>query len=291
MKIFSTTKIPEWDFIKLGCFIILYLILFIPLLIAIVREFQIVEQEQIQVSIMSGSGLAMVIWLGTISLLYLLLWCLGKAGFKVNHKTSAQHRDDLLRMLYYGIVMASLGGVAGRIDNQNNRPYFPVVVAYYCIVFAAMFELVRDYNIQLSTTTATVNVAANVTKSVVSGIVVVSGVAICMLVIASHVYSAFRVPNREFLTLYANLVIGCLVVHAILFLPMGIRSTASIHVHHWYWSLPLAHMCIFNTDVSMISQAMFLGIHIHGVSCFGIEQIFYDSIGNTIMPARAGTIP
>jgi len=37
------------------------------------------------------------------------------------------------------------------------------------------------------------------------------------------------------------------------------------------------HMCVFHSDVSMLAQAIFLAVHIHGVDCFGIEPLFYDS--------------
>jgi hypothetical protein len=37
------------------------------------------------------------------------------------------------------------------------------------------------------------------------------------------------------------------------------------------------HMCVFHTDTSMLAQAIFLAVHIHGVDCFGVEPLFYDS--------------
>lgn len=273
-----------WDQIKLGCFCLLYIILVIPLIIAVVRDHQSDNTATTTTSIfvMKGSGTAIGEWLGVLLLLYLMLWAFGKAGFKVNHKSPDQHKDDILRMLYYGIVLGSLGGVAGRIDSSSSldgsggsggpggdsgSTYFPLAVGYYCIVFTAMFELVRDYQIELS-----VN---GFTSSIVSILVVVSSMALCILVVVSHVLAAARI-SRDFLSIYANVILGCFLVHLILFLP---SKHVSVHVHHWYWSLPLAHMCIFNTDVSMIAQAMFLGIHVHGVACFGIESLFYKAPG------------
>jgi hypothetical protein len=35
-------------------------------------------------------------------------------------------------------------------------------------------------------------------------------------------------------------------------------------------------MCVFHSDVAMVAQAIFVGVHIHGVNCFGVEPLFYD---------------
>jgi len=36
-------------------------------------------------------------------------------------------------------------------------------------------------------------------------------------------------------------------------------------------------MCVFHSDVAMIAQAIFVAVHIHGVNCFGVEPLLYDS--------------
>ena len=34
----------------------------------------------------------------------------------------------------------------------------------------------------------------------------------------------------------------------------GTEGVAYLHLHHWYWPLPLVHLCVFPTDVSMLAQ-------------------------------------
>ena len=67
--------------------------------------------------------------------------------------------------------------------------------------------------------------------------------------------------------------------HIFFFLPNIplLQGHTFLHLHHWYWPVPLAHMCVFHTDVSMLAQAIFLAVHIHGVVCFGVEPLFYET--------------
>ena len=47
-------------------------------------------------------------------------------------------------------------------------------------------------------------------------------------------------------------------------------------------------MCVFHTDVSMLAQAIFLAVHIHGVDCFGVEPLFYDTERRARHPSDFG---
>ena len=38
-----------------------------------------------------------------------------------------------------------------------------------------------------------------------------------------------------------------------------------------------AHLCVFHSDCSMLAQAIFLGVHMHGVAAFGVDPIFYNT--------------
>merc|ERR1712008_136614 len=48
----------------------------------------------------------------------------------------------------------------------------------------------------------------------------------------------------------------------------------TLHVHHWYWAFLAAHMAIFDSALSAVSQTIFLGVYIHGAASFGLEAIF-----------------
>ena len=91
----------------------------------------------------------MTIWLLTLLLLYIGMRIVGKRlAIKLHAKTAAKTKDDLLRLLYFGMVQASIAGIAPRIDegvvNQELHLSFVPLVIYHTVFFTFLFEYVRD---------------------------------------------------------------------------------------------------------------------------------------------------
>lgn len=196
-----------------------------------------------------------------------------RVGIKLHEKTLAKHKDDLLRLVYFGMTMAAVGGIAIRIEegvvnHETGLPFVPLTLAY-CVFYTFIFELVKERDITLS---------VGLFENKIGMIVVAVGMLTGTFVVVSMFLTAWQVSSSFFL-MYCGVAGAGSIAHVIMFCPTipGVPGRSYLHLHHWYWSVPLAHMCVFHTDVSMLAQAMLLAIHIHGVDCFGVEPLFYDT--------------
>ena len=223
--------------------------------------------------------LACTAWIMTVVAVYIALRIAGhhvpsRYRIKLHAKSAAKHKDDVLRLLYYALTLCAVGGVAARIDeniiNTETQLSFIPLVLVYTVAFTMLFEFVKDQDITLSATLRENSLGISV---------VVIGVLLLCILLVSLFNSAWKVSS-SFFQMYVGLFVVCLVIHFALFLPRipcTTRGRSFLHVHHWYWPVPLAHMCIFNTDSAMLAQAIFLAVHLHGVGCFGTETLFYET--------------
>lgn len=277
--------------LRLAVFFICYFVFLGPLLVALAREYadflHSLESEPVQhpsllLPIMSNGGPAFLIasseWLLVLLAIYLAFRVLGpKLGIKLHDKTLAKHKDDLLRLLYFGMAMATMGGISARIEEgvvntQTGLSFIPLVVCY-SVFYTFIFELLKDKNITISIGLFDPSVPK------LTIIVLLTSVLTCLLVLVCLFLTAYQV-GQGFFAMYCGVTAVGFVLHAFMFLVScfpGIDGRSFVHLHHWYWSVPLAHMCVFHTDVSMLSQAIFLAVHVHGVDCFGVEPLFYDT--------------
>ena len=177
-----------------------------------------------------------------------------------------QRTQDIVRLIYEGV---SLGGLGGVIERIWTTPWFVAVIVGFLIAYTALFEIVRKRKITL-----TPGLLSNKSKWFGCTMVVTSCLVIAVA-LCSQLITAYRV-GEEFFFAYLTSTITIGSVHIAL-----LCFNKNFHVHHWYWSLILAHACVFDTPTSMVAQAMLLGIHIHGAACFGYEPIFpsADSLG------------
>jgi hypothetical protein len=259
-----------------------YAIFLAPVLVALIREFYGFnaekKQDHLLLPIMHRGGpnflIALSQWLGTLLVVYLLYRLLGRrVGIKLHEKTLAKHKDDILRLVYFGMTMAAVGGIATRIEEgvvntETGLRFIPLTLAY-CVFFTFIFELVKERDITLS---------VGLFENKIGLIVVFMAFCTCILVLVCLFLTAWQVSSGFFAMYCGVSAVGSL-AHLAMFCPVvpGVPGRSYLHLHHWYWSVPLAHMCVFHTDVSMIAQAIFLAVHIHGVDCFGVEPLFYDT--------------
>ena len=101
-----------------------------------------------------------------------------------------------------------------------------------------------------------------------AAIIVIGGV------LKSHLQLAF-LEDFEFGVVYVGWVFLALLAHvATASLWRNASEASKLHLHHWYWAFLAAHFPIFDSALSCLSQAAFLGIYVHGAACFGLESIF-----------------
>jgi len=196
-----------------------------------------------------------------------------RIGIKLHEKTLAKHKDDIVRLVYFQMAVCAVGGISIRIEEgvvntETGLTFIPLVLVYI-FFYTFIFELVKDRDITLS---------VGLLYNGLNIFVVAIGVTTMVLVSVSLFLTA-RAVGEDFFVMYVGVTAVVFVLHVLLFLPVvpGVPSRSWLHVHHWYFPVPLMHMCLFHTDVSMLAQAIFLAVHIHGVDCFGIEPLFYDS--------------
>lgn len=264
---------------RLFLFFTFYIVFLCPVLVALVREFSRESKgDSLLIPLMHPGGpeflFALSQWLLVLLVVYFAYRTLGrKLGIKLHDKTLAKHKDDLLRLVYFGMTMAAVGGIAKRIEegvvnHETGLTFIPLTLCY-CIFFTIIFELVKERDITLS---------VGLMDNKIGLFVVCLGFVTGLLVVSVLFVTAWEVgPN--FFAMYLGVTLVGLLAHVIMFFPWvpGVQGRSYLHLHHWYWSVPLAHMCVFHTDVSMLAQAIFLAIHIHGVDCFGVEPLFYDT--------------
>ena len=262
-------------------------------MVALVREFYGLnlerKEEHLLLPLIHPGGPAFLIalsqWLGMLVVVYFVYRLLGRrVGIKLHDKTLAKHKDDILRLVYFGMTMAAVGGIATRIEEgvvntETGLPFIPLTLAY-CVFFTFIFELVKERDITLS---------IGLFENKVGMLVVFLAFCTCLLVLVALFLTAWQV-STSFFAMYLGVCLVGLFAHIAMFCPVipGVAGRSHLHLHHWYWSVPLAHMCVFHTDVSMLAQAIFLAVHIHGVDCFRVEPLFYDTERRARHPSDFG---
>jgi len=267
---------------RLALFFLCYTMFLTPVLIALIREFSGLnlekKHENLLLPMIHPGGpkflSALSTWLGFLIVVYFFYRIFGRRiGIKLHDKTLAKHKDDLLRLVYFGMTMAAVGGIATRIEegvvnHETGLTFIPLTLAY-CVFFTFIFELVKERDITLS---------IGLFENKIGLFVVFLAFCTCLMVLAALFLTAWQV-SPSFFAMYVGVSVVGLISHLVMFCPIipGVAGRSYLHLHHWYWSVPLAHMCVFHTDVSMLAQAIFLAVHIHGVGCFGVEPLFYDT--------------
>uniref|UniRef100_A0A7S1HXF0 Uncharacterized protein n=1 Tax=Eutreptiella gymnastica TaxID=73025 RepID=A0A7S1HXF0_9EUGL len=256
-------------------FAVLYFMYLSPVFVAFFVELSSEFKAVKPLASVTGLHVPMAYWLATIVALYILLRLLGKfVPIKMHKKSLAKHKEDILQMLYFGTAQAVISGAAarvasGQVNYMTGLSFLPLL-SVFTLYYTLLFEVVRDCKFTLS---------SDLVSNLPALITFIVSFAVIVGVVISHLLQAWAQPSdfREPYFWWSGITVF---IHAVLFLPgfPGIRDRSYLHLHHWYWPLPLAHFAVFPTDISLIAQALFTGIHIHGIACFGAETLFYDDL-------------
>lgn len=183
--------------------------------------------------------------------------------------------DSISRLLYDGSLLYVVAGIRDKVYWTEERipdGVFIGLITLYSMAFAVCFWMSKHIG-----HTVVIKLSAMTWSMFVWVFVPSAGVIITTVVY--HLMTAWRV-SPDFFYVYLTVVIVWIVAHSI----AAWRYGNSLHLHHWYWALYASHACIFNTDASMMCQAAFIAIYLHGVSVYGSTSIFEPEKGEKYDP-------
>jgi len=267
-------------------FCVIYALYFVPFVIAFNSEFGSGAAYH------PGGKLAPVDWLTRpLALAAWMLALLGvyvgyrhagkRFGIKMHAKNPAEHKNDIMWLFVFSGTLF-VAGAGERVMTRQTFCGIPFIlfVIYFTIHFTVLFEGARYVDISLTRSMAQ--------KPGFKAAVVI--VAIAIFTILGCMYAHWMFASKKGSAVpddYIALASLAWAVHLFMFfspVPQRICPLKNdtvgcyLHLHHWYWPVPLAHICMLPTSVSMVCQAMFIGAFLHGVACFGAEQIFYPTV-------------
>ncbi len=99
---------------RLLAFLLVYVVFLLPVLIALIRDFQglgwhVSQEPMLTIPLLHQGGFTFLMrlseWLLLLFVIYLLFrWVGKKLGIKQHDKSPSKHRDDLLRLFYFGFM-------------------------------------------------------------------------------------------------------------------------------------------------------------------------------------------
>lgn len=171
--------------------------------------------------------------------------------------------EALSRLVYDGTLLYLVAGIKDKIwyAHQSIPPgVFLALIFGFSILYTVFFENLRE---RVTMTSDRIERSPSVLI-----LVIFPALGVLSTVITYHLMTAWRV-SPEFFGLYLGIVLLFIAYHIGLWLAYGKR----FHLHHWYTGLFCAHACLFNTDASIVCQAAFMAVYIHGMCVFGPDPV------------------
>jgi len=266
------TTLPEVSRDRLYVFVLLFLLYLAPLFRALPDVF-LRERSNIVPLACDKAENGLLAWLVLISALYVFLRFIGRClPIKAHTKDFAHHKNDVVTLVGVGLIIGVVGRAGVRMHSGDAESItgmtFPSLVVWYTLFYTVLFEVLRPVKLTLSS-----DIAGNLPALVISlaSFVVLLGVLLGHLVLAISQPAPFRNSYLIWVALGAAVHFMLFGIHR----APGVDGQAHLHLHHWYWPVPMALTTVFPTDMSMLAQAMFVGIALHGLACFGAEPLFY----------------
>lgn len=207
---------------------------------------------------------------------WIVFLCTAFASFTVYREMAEvdHYRNDaeaLSRLLYDGSILYFIAGVRDKIWYAHERippGVFLSLIFGFAVVYTFAFA-------KITPNTKTDHIVVTMKRimrspSILFLIFIPALIVICVVVVY-HLMTAWRV-SASFFGVYIGIVATFVVYHAGLAMVYGER----FHFHHWYIALFCTHACLFNTDTSIVCQAAFLAIYLHGICVFGPDPVVED---------------
>lgn len=175
--------------------------------------------------------------------------------------------DAVFRLVYDASFLYVAASIKDKIFFPEHLPQgvFLALILGFTLVYTVVFEVWRDRDIKFT--------YERITKSPLTAFAVTVCAGIVVLVLVNLLLTAWRV-SVFFFTVYTTVVFFVIGAHAVAWLVCTAHGSAYVHLHHYYVALLCAHACIFGSNSSMVVQAGFVGVYLHGISVFGPETIF-----------------
>lgn len=195
-----------------------------------------------------------------------------------------RYLNDVARLLYDASFLFVSGGVRSKIDRRPEL-YVGCLIGY-AVIYASIFEAFkkrkivivwnrhrrqigqRDLGVECDPDTLQKHPELDESTNVDAIIVGVVGFLGLVFLSIDLLMTAWTV-SPSFFAVYTTIFFVVVGVHAFMMM-----YAQHYHVHHWALALLGAHACVFDSMTSTTAQAMFVAVYVHGMACFGAENVF-----------------
>lgn len=216
------------------------------------------------------TNMSSYVYAETVTIVYYSIWCLALMLMYVSFYYCVRREDwvqivyrrslnDVARLLYDASFLFVSGGVRNKMEKDPGL-FFGTLVGY-AVAYGVVFALFEKRNIKFTKD----GLRQNSNVRIVIGIVTVA----MILLFIDLLMTAWTI-SAVFFSVYATVFFGVCIVHAV----MLCTDAKWFHLHHWATALMGAHACVFDSTTSIVAQAMFTAVYLHGMACFGAELVF-----------------
>ena len=110
-----------------------------------------------------------------------------------------------------------------------------------------MFEMIKNFKISL-----TKHFWSNIYAIIIVSIVVI----VLLGVIYNHAILASQESDEFYFTFVGLVVVAPIILLTLICWPFGERTF--VHVHHYFWSYACSFLCIWDTQVSIVAQVVYI---------------------------------
>ena len=184
-----------------------YVLFLVPVIVALAREWLLDGSHRSKpCESLSGIPLlrSLLLWIGFLVTSYVLLSNVPK--LKRKPKSHAMHVDDILRLIFFGSALFTIGGVGDRIEkavvNRETGLTFIPLTLYFVAFFTLLYELIKHENVTLS---------RDLYNNTIAIVITIIGASTLGAVLLSLFYQAKSVSDDFFFTFAGLFMIGALV--------------------------------------------------------------------------------
>lgn len=227
-----------------------------------------------------GDAPAVYYWLLTVWTAYATVNVLAtkiipRGSIKYKGRSEASHRSDILLLTFvFGVLLWPYHVKRFVVIDPDSTLTidFVRIVLYMFVVFSLLFEVSE----QITHLTLTADLLNNLPGMFIVGL----SLSLVLWVLNHHFFNLCpallgELESKE----YQFCILLSVCFHVILFFTPS--DHLRVHVHHFYWPIPFALLCIFpNSEASLCICALFVAISLHGFAFFGIGPFWYPVVRN-----------
>ena len=209
-----------------------YVLFLVPIILALYREWSNPAHPETTLLCSTLTGIPLVkslaLWIAFLVMCYLGLSKIPK--LKRKNKSHAMHVDDILRLVFFGSALFTIGGVGDRIEkgmiNKETGLTFIPLTLYFTLFFTLLFELIKDENVTLS---------KDIYDNKIAIVITIIGGGTLLGVIYSLFHTAQSI-SEDFFHSFAGLFFIGFIVHVGGFFLAPLMKEC--HVHSKFFAMP-----------------------------------------------------